>query len=306
MDREKSLTNKYILGGLAVFCCILWGSAASAIKIGYKLFAIDGADSATQILFAGLRFTLAGILAVIFGSIISRKFLFPKKSSWGNVLLLAMLQTVVQYILFYIGVAHTTGVKTAIVVGVEVFVCIFVSCFIFRSEKMTSNKLIGSLIGIAGIILVNLNGIKTGLTPFTMLGDGFIILSTVAYAVSSSCIKIFSRKENPVVLSGYQFLLGGLIMIIIGFCMGGRITVFSLNGVLILMYLAFVSAAAYTIWGLLLKYNPVSKVAIYGFVNPLCGVFLSALLLNETAALGISCIGALVLVCAGIFIANHE
>lgn len=306
MDKEKLLTNKYILGCLAVFCCILWGSAASTIKIGYQLFAINGTDSATQILFAGLRFTMAGILTVMFGSLLGRQLLFPKKTSWGNVLLLAMLQTVVQYILFYIGVAHTTGVKAAIVVGVEVFVCIFVSCFIFRSEKMTANKLVGSLIGIAGIILVNLNGIKTGLTPFTILGDGFIILSTVAYAVSSSCIKIFSKKENPVVLSGYQFLLGGLIMIIIGFFMGGRIRVFSAGGMLILLYLSFVSAAAYTIWGLLLKYNPVSKVAIYGFVNPLCGVFLSAFLLDESAALGVSCIGALVLVCAGIFIANRR
>lgn len=63
----------------ALICCALWGSAFPCIKIGYQMFEIDAADTAAQILFAGYRFTLAGILTVLIGSVLNRGFLIPKK-----------------------------------------------------------------------------------------------------------------------------------------------------------------------------------------------------------------------------------
>ena len=105
-------------------------------------------------------------------------------------------------------------------------------------------------------------------------------------------------------LSGYQFLLGGLIMIAGAFAAGGRLTVISLSGALLLLYMAMISAVAYTLWGILLKYNPVSKVSIFGFSNPVFGVILSAILLNEAGTIGAMCLVALVLVCVGIYIVN--
>ena len=71
-----------------------------------------------------------------------------------------------------------------------------------------------------------------------------------------------------------------------------------------LLYLAMVSAVAYSLWGMLLKYNPISKVAVFGFMNPVFGVILSALLLQEADSLGVMCIAALGLVCVGIYIVN--
>ena len=50
---------------IAFFCCFLWGSASPAIKIAYQLFRIDSADTASRILLAGSRFTLAGCMTII-------------------------------------------------------------------------------------------------------------------------------------------------------------------------------------------------------------------------------------------------
>ena len=86
--------------------------------------------------------------------------------------------------------------------------------------------------------------------------------------------------------------------------MGGRLEVISAHGVAMLLYLAMVSAVAYSLWGMLLKYNPISKVAVFGFMNPVFGVILSALLLQEADSLGVMCIAALGLVCVGIYIVN--
>ena len=72
------------------------------------------------------------------------------------------------------------------------------------------------------------------------------------------------------------------------------------------MYLSFISACAYSIWSLLLKYNPVSKIAVFGFMTPVCGVLLSAVLLGETEqAFRLEAAAALVLISAGIFIVNR-
>lgn len=106
-------------------------------------------------------------------------------------------------------------------------------------------------------------------------------------------------------LSGYQFILGGIVMVILGFGLGGRITHVSASALLMLFYLACISAVAYSLWGILLKYNPVSKVAIFGFTNPVFGVLLSAGWLGEgSAELGWNVLIALVLVCIGICIVN--
>ena len=118
-------------------------------------------------------------------------------------------------------------------------------------------------------------------------------------------MKEYSKKDNPVMLSGYQFIFGGMILSAAGFVMGGRLSTVSTEGVLMLFYLACISAVAYSLWGILLKYNPVSKVAIFGFTNPVFGVLLSAWWLGEgSAELGWNALLALILVCIGICIVN--
>lgn len=299
------LTNPFVVCLLAMVCCGLWGSAFPCIKIGYQMFQIAADDTASQILFAGYRFMLAGVFTIIIGSIFGRKFLLPQRASMGKILKLCMLQTVLQYLFFYIGLAHTTGVKASIIEAVNVFVAIFVASIFFHQEKLTTRKLIGCVIGFCGVILINLTG--TGIeTSMSLIGEGFIFFSTVAYAFSSVCLKHYSKAENPVVLSGYQFLLGGFIMSICGGIMGGHVREFYGKSIAMLFYLAFISAVAYTLWGILLKYNPISKVAVYGFMNPVFGVILSAVLLpGENEELGMKSIVALILVCAGIYVVNY-
>lgn len=299
------LTNPFVVCLLAMVCCGLWGSAFPCIKIGYQMFQIAADDTASQILFAGYRFMLAGVFTIIIGSIFGRKFLLPQRASMGKILKLCMLQTVLQYLFFYIGLAHTTGVKASIIEAVNVFVAIFVASIFFHQEKLTTRKLIGCVIGFCGVILINLTG--TGIeTSMSLIGEGFIFFSTVAYAFSSVCLKHYSKAENPVVLSGYQFLLGGFIMSICGGIMGGHVSGFYGKSIAMLFYLALISAVAYTLWGILLKYNPISKVAVYGFMNPVFGVILSAVLLpGENEELGMKSIVALILVCAGIYVVNY-
>lgn len=170
---------------------------------------------------------------------------------------------------------------------------------------MTAAKLFGCVIGFLGIILCNLNGLKGGI-HLSFLGDGFIFLCTVASGFSSVLMKKYAASENPILLSGWQFLFGGLVMFAVGLLFGGRMEHITGSAIAILLYLSFVSAAAYSLWSLLLKYNPVSKVAVFGFLNPICGVCISTIFLKEKDAFHIFTIPALIFVCVGIYIVNHK
>lgn len=301
---EQKLRKTPVVCLLAMICCILWGSAFPCIKIGYSLFEIPAGDTASQILFAGLRFTMAGILAWIFGSLIGKKPMLPEKNAYGKIALLSLFQTVLQYLFFYVGLAHTTGVKSSVIKGADVFICILASSLIFKLEKLTPKKIIGCIIGMTGVIIINLAGGSIDMS-ITLLGEGFIVFSMLAHTMSSVLIKIFSKEHNPVMLSSFQFTLGGIIMTLFGLIFGGRLPVVSLSGVLMLLYLSLVSSVAYSLWSVLLKYNPVSRISVFGFMNPVFGVILSAVLLGETEqAFSLNAIIALILICTGIVIVN--
>lgn len=305
METKKSiLENPKMVLPSAMLCCLLWGSAFPLVKIGFSWLNISSEDIPTEILYAGLRFTLAGVIAIIITSLIGGKFLRPTLKSLPKVFSLSMFQTILQYLFFYIGLSNTSGVKASVIEAMNVFVALIVSCLIFRMEKFTAAKIIGSVIGFAGVVIINVSkGDLAG--GLTLKGEGFILISTVAYAFSSVLMKHWSNAENPMIMSAWQFLLGGIVMSILGFALGGRINGFDLRSVLLLIYLASLSAIAYSLWASLLKYYPVSRIAVYGFMNPVFGFILSAFLLGESEAFGLKSIAALVLVCLGIYIVNY-
>ena len=303
-DVTKVFTRPIIIVLGALLCCALWGSATPFIKTGYKVMFDGGKPNVpSTILFAGIRFAAAGFITIALYSIARKKVLYPKRENYGKVAIIAAFQTCIQYFFFYIGLANTSGAKGTIISGSSSFFAIFISSLIFKQEKLTAKKVIACIVGFAGIIAVNLDGLDFSMN-FT--GDAFVLFSAMSLAFSSVLIKIFSKSEDPVVISGYQFMLGGTVMIIVGLIAGGKIDHFDLTGAAILVYLSFLSAIAYALWGMLLKFNPVSKVTIFSFMTPVFGVLLTKLMLPEESTVKlVNLLISLVLVCAGVFMLNY-
>ena len=303
MKERSVLTRKAAVIPLTMLCCLLWGSAFPCIKLGYGYSGIGSDDTASQILYAGLRFALAGVLALIMGSLAARKPLIPRRKAVPKIVMLSLFQTILQYTFFYIGLARSTGMKSSVITASNVFLSILVASLIFRTEKLTFRKILGCAAGFSGVVLINLSGIGGG---FRLTGEGFVFLSALSYAFSAALIKRFSAEEDPVMLSGWQFIIGGTFMTILGLVLGGRIGTVDLRGAAMLVYLAIVSAAAFSIWGTLLKHNPVSMISVFGFMNPVFGVILSFLLLSERSEAGpLRVVAALGLVALGIVIVNY-
>ena len=324
-EKKSIFSSTFVLVLTALLCCALWGSATPAIKAGYALLdvvpelapdALVGASFGeilimkgvpSILLFAGTRFALAGLLTVIIFSIARRKLLYPKLANMPKVLTVSVFQTVIQYIFFYLGLAFTIGVKGTVTSGSGAFFAVIIASLIFKQEKFTLKKVIACIVGFAGIVLINFNGLAFTDDVYDIMGVAFVLLSTVSSSFSSVLIKRFSKDEDPVVISGYQFIIGGIFMVIVGLAFGGSINLADLGGVMILVYLAFLSAIAYSLWGLLLKYNPVSRVTVFNFTTPIFGTFLTMLFFPaENSSLSVlNLVITIVLVSLGIFLLNY-
>lgn len=284
----------------AVLCTLLWGSAFPFIKMGYAQFQITGPFP--EILFAGLRFALAGVLVLLVQTIRLRRVPVPPRGSWWPVLRLGLVFTAGQYLFFYLGLAHTTGVKGSIIQGLSTFITVILAHFLLRGDdRITVKKALGCLVGFCGVVLANLDGATGG---FSLFGEGFMIIATVMFAAGTLMSKSVTRTVDSFCATGWQLLCGGLVLVIVGFAGGGRLSApQSPAGWGIFLYLAALSSVAFGLWTTLLQKYSAGRVAVYNFLTPLFGVMLSALLLGEQLG-GWKLFAAVGLVCAGILLVN--
>ena len=284
---------------LAIFCTLLWGTAFPFIKLGYAAFDVAENDAGAMLLFAGCRFFLAGLMVLpvlAFG----RNRLLPKKGDFLPIAVLGLVMTAAQYFFTYIGLGYTSGANTSIITACASFFTVIGAAVFFRGDRLTVLKILGCAVGFGGVLVMNRGG---GVTVQTMLGDGLILLSTVCSAAGNLLSKKIAAGRNPLLVTAWQLMLGGALLIIAGLCFGGRLDFSKLTGVWILVWLAFVSAAAFSIWTALLKYHSASRISVFTLLIPVFGTALSGLLLGESV-FRIETLLALLLIAAGIVMVN--
>lgn len=291
---------------LATLCCLLWGSAYPAIKGGYALLGIERGDTAAQLTFAGYRFVLAGLMLLALARAMGRPVLALAPGQWRQIGLLGLTQTSLQYVFFYIGLAHTTGVKASILNATGTFFSVLLAHFVFHNDRLSRRKALGCAVGFVGVMVVNLRGGVQGLDAgFTLLGEGFIVIAAFVLSAASIYGKRISQQTDPMVMTAWQLAIGGGLLALAGQAGGGVLHGFGWASSSLLAYMAVLSAVAFALWATLLKHNRVGQVTVFNFLIPVFGALLSALFLGE-AILAWRNLIALGLVCLGIWLVTTE
>lgn len=290
---------------LATLCCLLWGSAYPAIKGGYALLGIARSDTAAQLVFAGWRFLLAGALLLVMAQLTGRRVWALAPVQWAQLGLLGLAQTALQYVFFYVGLANTTGVKGSILNATGTFFSVLLAHFLYANDRLSRRKALGCAVGFAGVMVVNLRGAQGLDAEFTLLGEGFIVIAAFVLSAASIYGKRLSQRIDPMVMTGWQLGIGGLMLLFGGLAGGGAISGWSAGSLALLGYMAVLSAVAFTLWAALLKHNRVGQVTVFNFLIPVFGALLSALFLGE-AVLEWRNLAALVMVCGGIWLVTTE
>ena len=156
-------TGDYMLSMANKIYSILIGLLSSVFYIRYLGLEYKGTYS-----YIG---EVAGILTILIGSLMRGRLLLPKRGSGGMILTLAMMQTVIQYTFFYIGLSHAPGFKGSIISPTSTFFALLIAALVFQQEKLTARKLLGCLIGFAGVVVVSMNGRLEG--GVRLDGEGF-------------------------------------------------------------------------------------------------------------------------------------
>lgn len=286
----------------AAFCCLLWGSAYPAIKNGYEIFAIATDDLPGKIVFAGYRFVIAGLLLLAFAVMQGKPVGRLSRGQFSQLAVLGVTQTALQYIFFYIGLAYTTGVKGSIMNATGTFFSVLLAHFIYQNDRLSVNKIVGCLLGFAGVMVVNFNSQLMDFS-FSWMGDGFVVLAAFILSAASLYGKRISQTVDPTVMTGWQLTVGGVVLTVGGYLSGGTLAFHGWESVAILGYLALLSSVAFALWSLLLKHHRVGTIAPFNFLIPVSGAVLSAIFLHESILEWRYAL-ALVLVCFGIWRVN--
>ncbi|MBO8157097.1 MAG: DMT family transporter [Bacillaceae bacterium] len=302
MSAEKFF--KHPIGAAMAACAatFLWGSAFPFVKWSYEVLNIRPEETWEQILFAGYRFFLAALMIFFFFSLARQNMRFQKENT-SRIVRIGFFQTFLQYILFYIGLSHSTGIQGSIIAGTTSFFQMIIAHFLYQNDHMNKRKVFGLVIGFTGVVFVNIQ--QGTLSLVFGLGEILLLLAMVTGATGNILAREGSQQIPVPYLTAYQMLFGSIGLLAVGgFAAGWFPFQFNFTAVLLLGYLSFLSAAGFILWNNVMKYNKVGNISMYLFLVPVFGVMLSGLILNE--AIHLFVLLGLSFVVSGIVIVNRK
>ena len=90
---QNIFQKKWAIISIAIFCSLLWGSAFPILKISNAELQMPEDSPVAQMVFAGIRFLIAGLIILIFLFLTNRNHLFVKRRQIPVLILLGFLQT---------------------------------------------------------------------------------------------------------------------------------------------------------------------------------------------------------------------
>jgi drug/metabolite transporter (DMT)-like permease len=228
-----------------------------------------------------------------------KKSFAPVKSSILPVLLSGVFAIVLHYGFTYIGLGYSDSSKVAIIkqIGALFYVCF--SFIFFKQDRPTLQKIIAVVIGFLGIIALNVSD-----KGFTFsIGDLLILGASFCTVFSNVISKKVFAKVSPITSTGVSQLFGGVVLMIAGLIMGGKVN-FTLDwSILIFVYICVASIISYCIWFGIVKNGELSKLFIIKFAEPVFACVFGAIILGENI-FRIQYLVAFLLISFGIWFSN--
>lgn len=281
---------------LTLLVMLLWGSLFPMVKLGYSAYSIS--TTGDILLFAGIRFTICGLIINLFSMAKSKDSFKASRGSIVPILLSGLFAIILHYGFTYTGLMLTDSSKTAIIkqIGALLYVCF--SFVFFKDDKPTVAKISGALVGFCGIIAINWG---SGGISFN-IGDLLIILASFCTVFSNVISKKALANVNSIVLTGISQLFGGIVLLVVGFAAGGKVS-FDISKWYIITYICIASILSYTVWFTVVKKAELSKLFIIKFAEPIFACIFGALILGENI-FKIQYLLAFLMICCGIMLSN--
>lgn len=301
MKQRLFISESVDLFLFGIIVAFLWGSPLPIIKYSYQKLGIQQAEIWEQVLFAGYRFFFASLFLLVLFWIIKKKTVIQKRA-WKSIFVIGIHQTFLQYFFLYIGLAYSSGMIASLITGMGPFFQIIMAHFLLKDDAMTKRKVLAIFLGLIGICILY-NPLQSNHFHIGW-GEVLVLIGTIAGCYGNILSKTETKRTDVLFLTGFQMLIGSIGLIGFGVVQIG-VYIFFFDWITfgLFAYLIFVSAVAFLLFNLLLKYYQASKVSIFLCLTPAFGVVFSWLLLNESLQLSI--LFSLIFIVLGIYLVNR-
>ncbi len=277
-----------------ILICMIWGSTWLAIKLGL--------ESLTPFIAAGLRFTTAAFFLFLIIKVRNIK-VQTDKLALKLYLLMGFFSFTVPFAFVYWAQSFIPSGLSSILFATYPFFVILFTKMIFKEEEVNKYKIIGSLVGFAGIVIIFSESLHFDFGQ-GILGYFAVVFSALLQGMVAVLIKKHGKKLNPVSMNLIPVFIAGIVLLVMGVLIEDTTKLkFDTNAVLSVLYLAiFGTIATFSTYYWLMKKISVVLLALSAFISPIVAIILGWLIANELLSLQEIFGSSLVLI--GILFAN--
>ena len=278
----------------ASFLCILFGGNTVAIKIslsGLGVFSV-----------AAIRFGLA-VVVITLWALCTHQPLRLTRRQLQHLLIIGLI-FFVQLTLFVSGLNKTYASRGTLLANMQPFFVLFLAHMFVPGDRVTGRKLIGILLGFAGVVFVFLD--HGGGGGELRQGDLIILAAAFVWACNGVYTKNILSGLQPFQVVLFQTLIAAPLFLAGAWVSGEFATNrFDPQVVMAMLYQGLVATSfGFVAWNTLLQKYGAVALHSFIFLMPVSGVVLGGLVLGEPITARI--LAALVLIAAGIIVVNSR
>lgn len=277
--------NPYFYGMLVVLATALMGSSFAVGKLGLAYF--------SPLLLVGLRFTIAGVLMALW---VRKKNLPTSLDVWIKIAVVGFFQTTAVMGCIFIGMRTISAGEASILTFINPLLVVMLGTWLLRI-RYRRMQWIGVVIGFLGVFITL--GFHLQLKSGTLLG----LAAAFSWAFATILIKKWGPRFDIWVLTAYQMLFGGLLLLLLGVTLESPKIIMNMASIGDVLYLAIMSSIVqFAAWFYLLNKGDPGKTSAFLFLAPFFGVLSGWIILREVVQWYVYVGGFLIFI--GIFLVN--
>lgn len=257
-----------ILMGLSF--ALIWSSAFTSARVIVEY--------APPLLSLSLRLFLSGSIGIAVARAVGQSWALTR-NQWRATILFGLCQNGLYLGLLFVAMQTVEAPLAAIIASSMPLIVAFAGWTLF-GQKLTPIGVLGLLAGFGGVAFIMGNRLTEGVDQF---GVVLCLIGVLALAVATLSVRGASSGGNVVMVVGLQMLVGGVLLLVAGLALEDPVFTPNWQLGLAFLYTTLMPGLAATfLWFLLVARIGAVKAATFHFLNPIFGVAIAAVLLNET------------------------
>ncbi|MDS0294509.1 DMT family transporter [Halogeometricum luteum] len=264
--------SRYRNLALFVFLAAAWGAAFMAIKAGLGTPADPGGFFETPVLFAAIRYDVAGVLMLGYAAYATDSPLPRGRDQWATVVVGSVLIMAGYHALLFVGETDpaVTSAAAAVIVSLSPILTTGFARAFLPSERLAPAGLVGLLLGLAGVVVLsnpNPNDVLSGGAVAKLLIFG----AATVFALGSVLTRRIDAEMPIETMEAWTMLGGALLMHVVSVAIGESVSAVSwtTDAFLALGYLSVVaSALGFLVYFVLLERLGPIEINLVSYVAP--------------------------------------